>query len=141
MDTYEGGALESVPPRHKIPHYHGDSVRILLVLAALTLLVAATVGAALPLSTTNAVICAALLVLAAGVTNPEQAWIHWVNLLLALGGTLLFGVSAVEHYRAGGSLADTSFAFIEALALLSLIALYFTTKTVRGKTLRREPGT
>lgn len=132
--TFEGnGDLgESVPPRHRIPHYHGDQARVLFVVCAVVLIIAQSTGAELPLSTMGAVMAAVLLVVTAGITNPAQGWIHWLNEFIAMFGVLLFGTSAVSHYRAGASIFDTSFAYIEALALLSLIALYFTTRTIRG---------
>ncbi|MDE2021975.1 MAG: hypothetical protein KGI71_03670, partial [Patescibacteria group bacterium] len=58
--------------------------------------------------------------------------------ILAITGTLLFGTTAVEHYRAGMSLLDPSFIYVEALALLSLFALYLTTRTIRGFHLHRN---
>lgn len=139
--TYEGNGDntgERVPPHHEIPHYHGDIVRTLLVASAIVLVVAQSTGAELPLSTTQAVVAAIVLVVAAGITNPAQFWIHWLNACLAAYGTLLFGTTAVGHYRAGISFFDPSFFYIEILALLSLIALYFTTKTVRGLHMRPD---
>ena len=136
--TNEEGDGESVVRHREILHYHGDAVRALFVVSALVLIVAQSTGAALPLSTLEAVLAAVLLVVSAGITNPAQSWIHWTNALLAMGGTILFGTTAVEHYRAGTSLFDPSFAYIEALALLSLFALYFTTRTIRGFHLRRK---
>lgn len=132
--TFEGNGDtgESVPPRHRIPHYHGDQARVLFVVCAVVLIIAQSTGAELPLSTLGAVMAAVLLVVTAGITNPAQGWIHWLNEFIAMTGVLLFGTSAVSHYRAGASIFDTSFAYIEALALLSLIALYFTTRTIRG---------
>ena len=109
---------------------------MLFVVAAVVLIIAQSTGAELPLSTTGAVIAAVLLVVTAGITNPAQGWIHWMNALIAVYGTILFGTTAVAHYRAGGNVFDASFAYIEALALLSLIALYFTTRTIRGFHLR-----
>lgn len=113
-------------------HYHGDEVRVLFLVSAVVLIVAQSTGANLPLSSTGAVIAAIILVVAAGVTNPAQSGIHWLNAIVAIVGTLLFGTSAVEHYRAGISVFDPSFTAIEALALLSLVALYYTTRTIRG---------
>ncbi len=127
---------EGVPPRHEIPHYHGDGVRVIFVVGAVVLIVAQSTGAELPLSTVGAVISAVLLVIAAGITNPAQQSIHWVNAFLAIVGTLLFGTTAINHYRSGTSIFDPSFIYVEALALLSLMALYLTTKTIRGKLLR-----
>lgn len=121
-----------MPRRKRVPHYHGDEVRVLFLVGALVIIIAQSTGADLPLSTTGAVVSAALLVIFAGITNPMQSGIHWFNALFALAGTLLFGISAVNHYRAGLSVFDASFAATEALALLSLLALYFTTRTIRG---------
>lgn len=135
--TFEGnGGGEGVPRRHRIPHYHGDETRVLFVIGAIVLIVAQSTGAELPLGTMGAVLSAVVLVVTAGITNPAQGWIHWFNEFIAMYGTLLFGVSAVDHYRAGTSIFDPSFIYIEALALLSLVALYFTTRTIRGFHLR-----
>ncbi|MHB1769821.1 MAG: hypothetical protein ACYCPH_01935 [Minisyncoccota bacterium] len=130
--TFEGNGGENQPRRHTIPHYHGDAVRGLFLVGALVLIVAQSTGARLPLSTVGAVIVAAALVVSAGITNPAQSWIHWINAFFAVLGTFLFGTAAVEHYRAGMSLFDPSFVSVEALAFLSLFALYFTTRTIRG---------
>lgn len=135
MDETAG---ESVPPRRKIPHYHGDEVRVIFVVAAVVIIVAQSTGADLPFSTLGAVAVAILLVVVAGITNPAVKWIHWVNAIVATLGTLTFGVSAVERYRAGVSIFDPSFAYIEALAILALFALHFTTRTIRGNRPRPE---
>lgn len=126
----EGG--ESVPPRREIPHYHGDGVQVIFVVGAVVLIIAQSTGAVLPLSTTGTVISAIILVISAGITNPAQYGIHWVNASIAIIGTLLFGITAINHYRAGLSIFDSSFVYVEALALLSLFALYYTTRTIRG---------
>jgi hypothetical protein len=132
--AFEGnGEGTSVPKRHRVLHYHGEEERMLFLIAALVLIVAQSTGANLPLSTFGVVVSSVVLVIAAGITNPDQTWIHWLNASIAVLGTLLFGRAAVEHYRAGVSLFDPSFAYLEALALLSLLALYFTTRTIRGR--------
>lgn len=134
--TFEGDGGEIIPPRKIRPHYHGDEVRGLFVVSALVIIFAQSTGAELPLSTTGAVFSAAVLVIAAGITNPKQTWIHWVNAFFAIVGTLLFGTAAVDHYRAGISVFEPSFIYVEALAFLSLVALYYTTRTIRGILLR-----
>lgn len=118
--------------RRDIPHYHGDAVRALFVLGALILIVAQSTGAELPLSTGATVLSAAILVVAAGITNPAQRWIHWANAALSLLGVVIFGTSVVEKYRAGATALDQSFVFLEALALISLVGLYFAVRTLRG---------
>ncbi len=137
--TFEGNGNDggtSIPPHRVIPHYHGDSVRILFVIGAIVIIVAKSTGAEIPLSSFGSVVAAVVLVIAAGITNPTQFWIHWANAFLAIYGTIIFGTTAVEHYRAGTSIFDSSFIYVEAIALLSLIALYFTTRTVRGLHMR-----
>jgi len=121
-----------VPPHREIPHYHGDVVRVIFVVSAVVLIVAKSTGADLPLSTLGTVTGAVILAVAAGITNPAQFWIHWLNTVLSIYGTILFGMTAIGSYRAGISFFDPSFFYVEVLALLSLIALYFTTRTVRG---------
>lgn len=135
-DSNEREVTEGIPHKFRYRHYYGDQTRILFVAWAIVLIVAKSTGADIPLTTMGAVATSVLLVIAAGITNPEQGWIHWVNGLIAIWGTILFGTTAIENYRAGVSLLDTSFVYIEALALISLIALYFTTRTVRGFHLR-----
>lgn len=133
-----GGEGEIVPPHREIPHYHGNEVRALFVVSAIVLIVAKSTGADLPLSTISTVTTAVVLVIAAGITNPAQFWIHWANAFLAAYGTILFGMTAVDHYRTGASVFDLSFVYVEALALLSLVALYFTVRTVRGLHLKKD---
>ena len=139
-DDGEGGGGgefgKVVPPRRYVRHYHGYNTRVLFVASAVVLIVAQSTGADLPLSTAGAVISAVVLVVAAGITNPAQGWIHWLNAFIAVYGTIIFGMTAVDRYRGGTSLFEPSFFYIEALALLSLIALYFTTRTIRGFHLR-----
>jgi hypothetical protein len=126
------GGGEMVSPRHISPHYHGDSVRVMFFIGALVLVVAQSTGADLPLSTMGSIIAAVVLVIAAGITNPSQKGIHWFNAGLSVIGTIIFATAAVSRYRAGISVFDPSFTYLEALALLSLVALYFTTRTLRS---------
>jgi hypothetical protein len=130
--TFEGDGSTRVPPHQRITHYHGDGVRILFVISAVIILVSHSVGLVSSFSSIGAVVAAALLIIAAGITSPAQKWIHWVNALFALTGTLIFGVAALEHYRLGTEFLNPSFIVIEILSLLSLAALYLTTKTVRA---------
>lgn len=121
------------------PHYYGGIVRMLFIAAGLVLLVAATTGATLPLSGNAAIVSAIVLVVLAGVTNPSQLWIHWVNGIIAIFETALFGVSAYNHYHASNIVSDPSFFFVEVLAVLFLVSLYYATKTIRGIHLRPLP--
>lgn len=139
MIPYEGdGSSAVIPPRRRTPHYHGDEVRVLFVVGALVIIFAQSTGANLPMSTAQAVLASILLIIAAGITSPMLKWIHWVNAAFATLGTLIFGIAAINHARAGLSLLDPSFVYIEALTLLWLVTLYFTMRTIRGLILRTK---
>jgi hypothetical protein len=133
---YDSDGLPAPHQRRSQIHYYGDITRILFILAAVLLLVAITTGKSLPLSSSDTVIAAIILVVMGGITNPAQRWIHWVNEAIAILGVLIFGNSAINNYRAGVSVGDPSYLYVELVALTSLIALYYTTKTIRGLMLR-----
>lgn len=136
--TFEGNGVDIVPPRRTVPHYHGDEVRTLFFVSAIVLIIAQSTGAELPLSTIGTVASAVALVIMAGITNPAQYGIHFVNALISVFGALLFGITAIDKYRAGVRLLDASFVYVEVLALFSLLALYFATRTIRGLLQRPE---
>lgn len=130
------GTGDIMPHKRGTPHYHGDEVRVMFVIAAVIIILAQSTGAELPLSTFGSVAASASLVIAAGITSPRLVKIHWVNALFAVVGTLIFGTAAVGTYREGVNVLDSSFIYVEALALLALVSLYFTTRTLRGILLR-----
>lgn len=130
--SIEGNGGASIPMPKSLPHYFGHSIRVIFIISALLLIVAASTGAVLPLSTGGAVLAAIVLVVAAGISTPQFHWIHWLNGGLAVWGTVLFGTSAVRYYRAGAGVLDPTFIFVEALAFLFLGAVYFATRTIRG---------
>jgi hypothetical protein len=117
-------------------HYHGDTVRILFLISAIVMLIAETTGASLPLTTFSILTLAILLVVAAGITNPAQTWIHYINIALAVFGTITFGLYAIREYQATGEFLTQTYIFAEVLALILLVAVYYATKTVRGTLLR-----
>jgi len=123
--------------RHRpVAHYHGDTVRALFVIMAVVMLIAETTGASLPLSTLGIVSFAVVLMVAAGIANPAQSWIHYVNVVLAVFGAISFGLYAIEQYRATHDVLTPTFLYAEVLALLFLTSVYYATKTVRGLLLR-----
>jgi hypothetical protein len=129
--------LPEGPYRHRhVAHYHGDTVRALFVTQAVVMFVAETTGASLPLATVQVVVFAVGLVVAAGITNPAQAWIHFVNAGLAIYGAMLFGLYAIETYQTYHDIFAPTYLYAEVLAALFLISVYFTTKTIRGTLLR-----
>lgn len=120
-----------IPPRHEIPHYHGDALRALFVVEAVLLIIAQVMAALPSISVGVTIVAAIALVVVAGIMNPRQMWIHWVAALLAALGAALFGSAAYGALRTGSALGP-SLVFILTLAILSLVALYLATRTIRG---------
>ncbi len=117
-------------------HYYGDTVRILFVVCAVLIVGAQFIGS--PFLTPGAsMIAAVALVIAAGLTNPVQFWTHIVNSFLAGIGAGLCGYISLAHYRGGESILNEFLVII--LAILFLIALYLSVKTLRGILMRGAP--
>ena len=118
----------------RISHYHGDAVRILFVIAAGLIFLAEMLDADLPFSTFSTVVLVIVLVVAAGITNPAQVWIHWVNMVLSIFGLLLFGGISLTRFRENAPF-DESF-IVGCVALVFLVSLYLATRTIRGILMR-----
>ncbi len=85
---------------------------------------------------------AAVLVLAllAGLLNPRQRWLSALDVLAAAGGAIVFAYYGVRSYSQGNADSQHLLFFIanQALALLFLVALYYSSKTFRGQYLQRK---
>lgn len=120
----------------KVPHYYGDYTRLLFLAAALVMLVN------LPrfmgfLSTPPvfSIIAIIILVLAAGLTNPRQAFSETLNVAISLGGFIIFDFYTVITYKS--ETYSWYFFYINMLlSVIFLLALYFSVKTLRAKALR-----
>lgn len=116
-------------------HYHGDTVRLLFVINALFVFLTQYVGTKLPFSSFLLMLIIVTLVVAAGITNPAQRWIHWVNMIVATLGLLIFGGFALSKVVDGGGIFETK-GLIAMIAILFLASLYYATSTVRGMHVR-----
>jgi hypothetical protein len=125
-----------IHPMHPpVPHYYGDAVRVLFVAAAVLILLAEFFSSGFPFPLGATLLIVAGLVVIAGITNPVQIWIQWVNVGAAILGLALFGDIALVDVR-------SHIAFMESLypALVTLVfvgALYFSTRTLRGLMIHR----
>lgn len=130
FSDYSGRSDRQTPA--KPLHYYGDAVRALFVVGALLMLLTLPIfSAATPLPAPVSLIAIAVLGLAAGFTSPTQRWTAPVNLAIALTAVLGFGYHAVRSY-AERTPADPYFWINQVLALVFLVALYYSAKTVRG---------
>jgi hypothetical protein len=113
-----------------ISHYYGDIVRRLFLAAGVMILLALPFAATrVPWPATILLLVALASTVVAGLTNPKQIWVMWLNVLTALIGILAFEGHAI--IRAGND-SVWVFVFDQALALLFFFALYYSIKTLRG---------
>lgn len=120
-------------------HYYGDMVRALFMLAALVMVLSLPlINNLLPVNTFISILIILGLGFLAGLTNPEQKWTVVLDTIIALVALSIF-----EYYAIGafldGSVTDPLFYINQLLAIIFLFALYYSTKSVRGMMLRKEP--
>lgn len=113
-------------------HYHGDMVRVLFVAIAMLIFLTEFVGARLPFTSAGIISIVLILVISAGITNPVQKWIHIVNMVISIFGTMIFGSIALSKLNVPGATFSQTGAVV-LIAVLFLAALYFATRTVRGR--------
>jgi membrane-associated HD superfamily phosphohydrolase len=127
--------MDEIPPvghHTKSPaHYYGDVVRGLFLGAAIVMLFAGFTTATLPVSTGLTIVWIVILVLIAGLTNPVQRGVQWLNVIVSTIGLLVFGGTALSRYHSPTSVFTTGI-FIAILTLIFLLALYFATRTLRA---------
>ncbi len=113
-----------------IPHYYGDYVRILfLSTAALAFFAIPVWGNMLEFGVIFEILAGLLLVLLAGLTSPQSKGVMMLNILVAALGAFMLELTAVSYQ------AKSSFILLsvrEAGAILLIIALYFSVKTLRA---------
>ncbi len=85
----------------------------------------------LPIPTPVSIFVIVILGLAAGFTSPRQTWVLMLDVLISLAGTIGFGYFGVMEYQTY-SIQDMLFWINEGLAVVFLLSLYFSAKTLRG---------
>ena len=114
-------------------HYYGDTVRQLLIVAGLLMLASGPFfRSALPVPALVSVLAVLVVVLAAGLINPQQRWTITLTTIISLFGFLVFEYYAMMSYDSG---PQTFFWINQTLAILFFLALYLSTKTLRSKCL------
>jgi cation transport ATPase len=121
---------ETVTVKKSLPHYYGDIIRKLFLVAGMIMLATlpflhVRVSAPVFLS----IVFILVLTFAAGFTNPRQKWNITINTVISLVGFSIFTFEAVTRFE---SIFDLLFATNMSLACLFLFAFYLSTKTLRG---------
>jgi hypothetical protein len=122
-------------PKKTVPHYHGDYVRALIFTAGLLMLIGLPYFQnEINLPIYFSIIAVIILVFLAGLTNPKQVWIAYVDFVVSLLGFSIFEYEAVVGFGSNQPL----FLINQTIALVFFFALYFSTKTLRGFFLRNR---
>lgn len=113
-------------------HYYGDVVRIMFLGAAFLMIVGLPYFAQqglIPVPINMAIVVIVTLGFLAGLINPRQTYTIIVDFAVSLLGVLIFEYLAITNY------VDQESAFFlsnQCLAVLFFVALYYSTKTLRG---------
>lgn len=134
MDTNE--KIESLSQKYKEKelkdlHYYGDRVRIVFVIMALIMLVMTPiVKDEIPFPLYTAVFGILSLSMLAGFLRPRLTSIIAFSFLTSLVALAIFGYETIVSYQ--GSSIGIFFIGNTVLSVLSFVALYFSSKTLRG---------
>lgn len=129
-------AFEGDEERHAlhVAHYYGDTVRKLMLAAALAILVGAPFYTDVPgQSLTLIVFSALILVCFAAFTTPFSRMMMTANTVAAGTGMVLFAAWALMAY---GEVPVSMVIIREGIALIFFFALYFAGKSLRHMNLR-----
>ncbi|MGE5041469.1 MAG: hypothetical protein ACM3IJ_01040 [Candidatus Levyibacteriota bacterium] len=117
-------------------HYYGDTVRKLFLAGAVFMLIALPfMSTFLSVPIYVSILAAIAIGVFAGITNPLQVWVAILNFILAVLAVIMFEYAAVNGYQTY-SLTHRTFWVNQILAINFLVALYYSTKTVRGMFLK-----
>ncbi|MBI5816948.1 MAG: hypothetical protein HZB09_00810 [Candidatus Yonathbacteria bacterium] len=122
----------------QVQHYYGDIVRRLFVAAGVLLFVRIPLEYGLIPELINFLVLGVVVVtLFAGLTNPHHRSIAALDLAIACFASIFFEYLALESYVATNNIFDFTFLIRQALAVDFLVALYFSSKTLRGMFLKQ----
>lgn len=123
---------------HKpVPHYYGDTIRKYLLVAGLLLLLAVIFDKELlKFYLIMGGFGVLIFTILAGLTSPQNKSVIINIAAISAAMFLVFEYFAVSHYLRSGDLLNISFIIREVLAIIFLAVLYYSTKTIRGMSLK-----
>lgn len=121
------------PRGRRVPHYYGDIVRKYLLFAGAMLLIAVLIDKEL-LSFYLFIGIFGVLVftILAGLISPKVTSAIFTNAIISALMFLMFEYFAINAYLKSQTFLDSIFILRQLLAVAFLVALYFSTKTLRG---------
>jgi len=117
-------------------HYHGRLVRKLFLTASIIMVVGLPFAQSLlNLPLWQSMSAAVVLGLFAGLTTPSKTWAVFADLVISVAGTFYFEYFAIQAYRI---LHWGIFFTDQLLAVIFIIALYYSTKSFRGRVFEKN---
>lgn len=114
-------------------HYYGSLVRKLFVLAVILQLIIILIDKDLiQFNLVVGVISALAIIMLAGFTSPANKWAIIGDLAFAAVSFVVFEYLAIARQLQVNTFSDFIFLIRQALAIIFVIAVYFSAKTVRG---------
>ncbi len=123
---------DSHEPEPKFTHYYGDIVRKHLFFAGLVLLLAALIDEEFRSFYLFAGIFGVLVfTILAGLTSPVRRLVMIADVFVAAIMFMVFEYFAIDAFSRYENFSDSIFLLRQFLAVIFLITLYFSTKTLR----------
>lgn len=122
----------TLPPEKRHPHYYGELVRKHIFFAAFVIMGATLVDSELR----NFYLFIGLfgvvgLTVLAGLTSPKKRAIMFIDVLVSAFLFLIFEYFAIQAYARYESFTYSVFFFRQLIAVVYLVTLYYSTKTMR----------
>ena len=114
------------------PHYYGDLIRKHLFFAAFIIMIAALIDSELR----NFYLFVGLFgvvgfTILAGLTSPQKRGVMFLDVIISAFMFLIFEYFAINAYAKYESFTYNVFFFRQLIAVIYLIVLYYSTKTIR----------
>ena len=132
QELFGESKIEVMQNRGSTPHYYGDIIRKLFFTSAfIMLLFMPFFNSYIPVTIQQGLFIVLALSIFSGLTNPKLLWVAVINIVIAASGVFIFGYYAVDSYLLY-TITNIYFWVNQILAILFLLSLYFSIKTVRG---------
>ncbi|KKW08074.1 MAG: hypothetical protein UY42_C0001G0037 [Parcubacteria group bacterium GW2011_GWA2_49_16] len=113
-------------------HYYGDVVRKHLFFAGFLVLIGALIDSELrPFYLFIGVFGVLVVTILAGLTSPRNRSIMFADMIISASMFLIFEYFAIDMYMRYENFSDPVFLLRQALSVVFLLTLYFSTKTLR----------
>ena len=118
-------------------HYYGDKVRIIYICMSVIMLVMSPfVQNRLPFPAFLSIFAVLFFTMIAGLISPRAKLIIILNFIVAIAAVIVFGMESISSYT--NTFNDVFFIGNVFLAVASVFALYYSSKTLRGSMLYKN---